>query len=64
MGYIIFCSHQTTDGGYILGGTSNFSYFRDKWENCLGSEDYLDRKNKWIGIIQWQNTIGGVVENH
>ena len=56
---ILFSSHQTTDGGYILGGTSSSHISWDKWEDCLGSEDFWIVKINGAGIIQWQNTIGG-----
>jgi hypothetical protein len=50
---------QTTDGGYILGGTSYSSIGGDKTENSLGFHDYWVVKTDSIGNIQWQNTIGG-----
>jgi len=51
--------HQTADGGYILGGTSNSNISGDKTENGLGSADYWVVKLEVDGSIQWQNTIGG-----
>jgi hypothetical protein len=50
---------QTTDGGYILGGTSLSSISGDKTENCIGGNDYWIVKTDSLGNIQWQNTIGG-----
>ncbi len=50
---------QTTDGGYILGGTSDSYISGDKTENNLGSDDYWIVKTNSLGTIQWQNTIGG-----
>jgi hypothetical protein len=50
---------QTTDGGFILGGTSTSDVSGDKTENCNIVEDYWIVKIDSIGIIQWQNTIGG-----
>jgi hypothetical protein len=50
---------QTSDGGYILGGTSKSNISGDKTENSLGQEDYWVVKTDAIGNIQWQNTIGG-----
>lgn len=50
---------QTADGGYILGGYSASDISGDKTENSLGIDDYWVLKLDSIGIIQWQNTIGG-----
>ncbi|MFI5218273.1 MAG: T9SS type A sorting domain-containing protein [Bacteroidia bacterium] len=49
----------TTDGGYILGGTSYSNISADKTENCNGDSDYWIVKLDSSGNIQWQNTIGG-----
>ncbi len=45
---ILFSVQQTTDGGYILGGTSKNSY-----------ADYFVVKLNSTGAIQWQKTISG-----
>jgi hypothetical protein len=50
---------QTLDGGYVLGGASISNISGDKTENCLGLDDYWIVKVDSIGIVQWQNTIGG-----
>ncbi len=50
---------QTTDGGYICGGTSASNISGDKTENSQGSTDYWIIKLDASGNIQWQNTIGG-----
>jgi Secretion system C-terminal sorting domain/Domain of unknown function DUF11 len=50
---------QTSDGGYIIGGSSQSSVSGDKTENNLGDKDYWVVKTDSLGIIQWQNTIGG-----
>lgn len=50
---------QTTDGGYILGGSSNSNISGDKSENSNGGDDYWVIKLYATGVIQWQNTIGG-----
>ena len=50
---------QTTDGGYILGGHSFSNTSGDKTENTNGDNDFWIVKVDSIGIIQWQNTIGG-----
>jgi PKD repeat protein len=53
---------QTTDGGYILGGSSNSGISGDKTEANQGSSSYYDYwvvKLSTTGAIEWQNTIGG-----
>jgi hypothetical protein len=55
----LYSIHQTSDGGYILGGASNSNISGDKTENSMGSYDYWIVKTDASGIIQWQNTIGG-----
>ncbi|MBK7971096.1 MAG: hypothetical protein IPK08_20440 [Bacteroidetes bacterium] len=50
---------QTADGGYILGGWSTSGISGDKTENGGGYTDYWIVKTDSLGIIQWQNTIGG-----
>ncbi|MBP6810356.1 MAG: T9SS type A sorting domain-containing protein [Saprospiraceae bacterium] len=54
---------QTSDGGYILGGSSLSDISGDKTENSLGSIDYWLVKLDADGAIQWQNTIGGSSED-
>ncbi|MBP7166608.1 MAG: T9SS type A sorting domain-containing protein [Bacteroidia bacterium] len=54
---------QTTDGGYILGGYSNSNASGDKGENSLGAYDYWIVKTNATGSIQWQNTIGGSLDD-
>src|SRR6185436_1320229 len=51
--------HQTSDFGYILGGSSTSNISGDKNENSMGVWDYWIVKTDSIGNIQWQNTIGG-----
>jgi Zn-dependent metalloprotease/PKD repeat protein len=50
---------QTTDGGYILGASSDSNISGDKTENSQGVNDYWVVKLNATGAIQWQNTIGG-----
>jgi hypothetical protein len=50
---------QTSDGGYILVGSSLSNISGDKTEACQGLQDYWIVKVNSFGIIQWQNTIGG-----
>src|SRR5690606_25522431 len=54
--YSIF---QTEDGGYVLGGSSNSGISGDKIENTQGGSDFWLVKINNVGIIEWQNNIGG-----
>lgn len=47
------CIRQTTDGGYILGGTSSSNISGDKTENSQGQQDYWIVKIDAFGNIQW-----------
>ncbi len=49
----------TSDGGYILGGHSDSNISGDKTEDSNGKSDYWIVKTDSLGIVQWQNTIGG-----
>ncbi|MBK7965376.1 MAG: T9SS type A sorting domain-containing protein [Bacteroidetes bacterium] len=55
----LYSIQQTTDGGYILGGYSSSNFSGDKSENCLGQFNFWIVKTDSLGIIQWQNTMGG-----
>ncbi|MBK9399657.1 MAG: T9SS type A sorting domain-containing protein [Bacteroidetes bacterium] len=55
----LYSIQQTTDGGFILGGTSNSTISGDKTENNKGLYDFWIVKTDSIGNIQWQKTIGG-----
>ncbi len=50
---------KTSDGGYILGGSSNSNISGDKTENSFGYTDFWIVKIDSLGNMQWQNTIGG-----
>ncbi|HMU69301.1 MAG TPA: T9SS type A sorting domain-containing protein [Chitinophagales bacterium] len=52
---------QTPDGGYLLGGTSSSGVSGDKTEGTMGVgySDYWVVKLNAVGNIEWQNTIGG-----
>src|SRR5688500_11459252 len=50
---------QTSDGGYILGGSSLSGISGDKTEGSQGSYDYWIVKLDATGNLTWQNTIGG-----
>lgn len=51
--------HQTTDGGYILGGYSNSGADGDKTINSEGQYDYWVVKIKSTGEKQWDAGFGG-----
>lgn len=55
----VFSVKQTEDNGFILGGISQSNISGDKTEDNIGSNDYWIVKTDHLGIIQWQNTIGG-----
>ncbi|MBK9638708.1 MAG: hypothetical protein IPO63_13185 [Bacteroidetes bacterium] len=57
----LYSIQQTSDGGYILGGCSKSNISRDKTENCNGFDDYWIVKVDSLGVIQWENTIGGSI---
>jgi len=50
---------QTTEGGYILGGRSNFPISGDKTEASDEYFDYWIVKIDSIGVVEWENTLGG-----
>jgi len=54
-----YSANQTSDGGYILGGFSRSTISGDKTENGQGNFDCWLVKINNVGIIEWQNTIGG-----
>ena len=56
--------HQTTDGGYIIGGYSESGASGDKTESKIGKADYWIIKLDIFGNIEWQNTIGGTKEDY
>lgn len=51
----------TSDGGYILAGTSDSGISGDKTENRVGNSDYWVIKTDASGNIVWQNDIGGLM---
>ncbi len=55
----LYSIRQTSDGGFILGGSSNSNISGNKAENSLGGYDYWIIKTNVSGNIEWQNTIGG-----
>lgn len=53
----------TSEGGYLLTGSSKSNISGEKSENSEGSNDYWIVKLNSIGDIEWQNTIGGADED-
>ena len=51
--------HQTSDGGYIVGGYSDSGISGEKTESSRGFTDYWILKLNSSGSIEWQKTIGG-----
>jgi len=49
----------TTDGGYILGGSSESNISGDKTENSFGLSDYWVVKLDQNANVVWDKTIGG-----
>ena len=54
---------STSDGGYICCGGSFSNTSGIKSENCYGGEDFWMVKLSSIGELQWENTIGGTLED-
>lgn len=50
---------QTPDGGYFIAGYSYSNISGDKTENTVGPPDFWILKLNSVGIIEWQNNIGG-----
>ncbi len=53
----------TADGGYIVGGSSGSGISGDKNEPVVGDFDYWVVKVDSLGVIEWQNTIGGNLDD-
>lgn len=49
----------TPDGGYVLGGYSESRISGDKTEDTIGSFDYWVVKLNSLGVVQWDQTLGG-----
>ena len=57
----LYNAQPTSDGGFILAGTSDSGISGDKTENRVGNSDYWVIKTDALGNIVWQNDIGGVM---
>ena len=58
----LFDISLTSDGGYIVAGSSTSGISGDKTEAAVGN-DYWILKLDGSGNIEWQNTIGGSTED-
>ena len=50
---------QASDGEYMIAGTSSSPLSGDKTEASIGLDDYWLVKIDELGVIKWDNTIGG-----
>ncbi|MFN8155488.1 MAG: T9SS type A sorting domain-containing protein [Bacteroidia bacterium] len=50
---------KTTDGGWVIAGTSTSGISGDKTEACRGSSDYWVIRTDSSGNILWDKTFGG-----
>ena len=50
---------QSTEDGYFVCGSSPSNISGDKTEDSNGGSDFWVLKLNSVGIIEWQNTIGG-----
>jgi len=55
----LYSLQQTSDGGYILGGTSYSGISGEKSQRSRGVTDYWIVKVDNVGNIQWDKTVGG-----
>ncbi|HEX8349386.1 MAG TPA: T9SS type A sorting domain-containing protein [Hymenobacter sp.] len=55
----IYAMHQTSDGGYIMGGPSNSDISSDKSQAGQGGLDYWVVKLDATGSKVWDRTFGG-----
>ena len=55
----IYLVSESADGGYLVSGFSDSNISGDKTENSNGGSDFWFVKLNEVGIIEWQNTIGG-----
>jgi len=65
----LFSITKTSDGGYILGGTSNSDISGNKTENHYGAGSVTNMFDYWVVKtdgnfnVQWDKTIGGDMED-
>ncbi|HMU71046.1 MAG TPA: hypothetical protein PKC38_13585, partial [Chitinophagales bacterium] len=54
----LYSAYETTDGGFILGGTSTSGISGDKTAANIGGVDYWIVKVNASGTLVWEKTIG------
>ena len=54
---------STSDGGFLLVGSSESDISGDKTENSNGAGDYWVVKTNSLGVVQWDKTFGGSGED-
>ncbi|RDB02378.1 PKD domain-containing protein [Runella aurantiaca] len=59
----LYSLKSTSDGGYILGGSSSSDVSGDKSENSRGGNDFWVVKINANGSKQWDKTLGGSSED-
>ncbi|HKR04106.1 MAG TPA: T9SS type A sorting domain-containing protein [Bacteroidia bacterium] len=60
----LYFLQQTTDGGYILGGTSKSGISGDKTQALWGLWDYWIIKTDSLGNKQWDKDFGGTNDDY
>ncbi len=55
---------QTSDGGYLCGGSSASGATGNKTQPLIGIEDYFIVKLDDLGNIVWQQTQGGIAQDN
>lgn len=60
---VLLCVKQTLDGGYILGINSESGISGEKTEANIGATDMWIVKLDPDGEIEWQNTMGGNIDD-
>lgn len=50
---------MTSDGGFLLGGSSNSGVSGDKTEPNWGANDFWVIKVDSLGVVEWQHVFGG-----
>jgi hypothetical protein len=60
---VLYSVHQTSDGGYILGGSSASGASGDKSEASRGLMDYWIVKVSSSGVKQWDKRFGGSADD-
>ncbi|MFZ7114516.1 MAG: T9SS type A sorting domain-containing protein [Bacteroidota bacterium] len=56
---MLWCMDVTSDGGYILGGTSDSPFGGDKMHASRGGTDYWIVKLDSLGNVLWDQVYGG-----